>query len=356
MEGFVPVTKDTTIFQRAAIAAKFLIKGGISGSMITMFGGSSAASRYNVTDGSKAVTSSAVIAACIGRWGIEYPQVRMVVKNRKGEPDYSHPFMSIMAKPNELMDESEFYALISIYRCLTGTAYIHKLRNLVGNVVGYEPMHAYELVKGYDMPGVHTHYTFTNAIGERKRVPIENVVAMPWVVRNPADVSMGVSPLQTCWSQHVAYDAIDQFVAQFISNGAVPGTAFIAKGDFGGTDEDKKKFKDDLQYRYGLKSGGVGGSILLEGDFDVKRISANLGELALNGLRETPEANITAAFFVPPELVGVNVGLQNSTYSNKKEARRGFCENILLPMWENDASRFGKILTCLLYTSPSPRD
>lgn len=339
------MTKDTSIFQRAVTAAKFLVKGGISGAWVTVLGGGSSGSNYNVSEGSKAMTRSAILAACIGRWGIEYPQVRMVVKNRKGEPDYEHAFMRIIDKPNELMDQSEFLAIISIYRCLTGTAYIHKLRNLIGTCVGYEPMHAYELVKGYDTPGVHTHYTFTSSTGMRKRVPLEDVVAMPWVVRNPADVSTGLSPLQSCWSEHVAYAAINEFVAQFISNGAVPGTAFIAKGDFAGDEDDKKKFKEDLQYRYGLKSGGVGGSILLEGDFDVKRISANLSELALEGLRDTPEANICMAFFVPPELIGVNVGLQNSTYSNKKEARRGFAENILSPMWENDASRLTKILT-----------
>jgi HK97 family phage portal protein len=280
---------------------------------------------------------------CIAKWGTEFPQVKFTLHNDKGEPQYNHAFARILSAPNPEMDWTEFQLISAMYRLLTGTTFVQVLRNKTGNMIGLMPRHAREIEKNI-VSGTHVGYWHQSPTGQREPIKLEDMISIPWMFRSPQDIRVGVAPLESCWTQFGTYDSLDRFVFQFISNGAVPGVAIIAKDGIEGTDEDKDKLKQDLSHNYGLSGGNVGKAILLEGDFDVKQLSTTLKDLALDGLRDTPEANICGAFCVPPQLIGANVGIKSSIYSNMKEARRGFVENTLVPIWEYDASRLSLLL------------
>jgi HK97 family phage portal protein len=331
-----------SLARRASRAARAFFGKGITGAWVV--GSSVDLPGFNTTKAYQTIEKSAILAMCIGRWGLEYPQVRMVVKDEKGKPQYDHAMQKLIYRPNEAMDQSELYVHLAMYRLFTGTAFIHILRNKTGNMVGLKPRHGHEISKRRDSTRKQIGWWFTDQRGQRTEVPMEDIVVMPWIVRNPNDVTLGLSPLQSCWPELTTYDIVSKFINQFIQNGAAPGTALIAKDGIEGSEDDKEKVHEDLAAKYTISRNGVGKMMLLEGDFDLKQFGSNLKDLALDGLRDTPEANIAGAFFVPPELIGLKVGLTNSTYSNKKEARKGFVENTLVPMWENDASRLGAIL------------
>jgi HK97 family phage portal protein len=55
-------------------------------------------------------------------------------------------------------------------------------------------------------------------------------------------------------------------------------------------------------------------------------------DMALTELHDLTESRICAVFGVPAILVGANVGLQRSTYSNYREARMAFHSETLEPM------------------------
>lgn len=333
---------STSITRRLRqVARAFGFKGGIGGSWLSAVGGASTRSMGPV-DFAK-TEKSALLAMCVSAWGIEYPQVRFTLFNDKGEPQYKHAFTRILDKPNETMDWSEFQVISATYRLFTGTTYIHIIRNKSDNMIGLQPRHALEISKRI-VDGKHVGYWHTDEQGRRNPVELRDIIAIPWAFRSPGDVRTGVAPLRSCWTSFGTYDSIDNFIYQFLSNGATPGTAIIAKDGLEGTEEDKQKLKEDFRHNYGLAAGNVGKSILLEGDFDVKQLSTTLKDLALDGLRNTPEANICGAFRVPAMLIGANVGIQKSTYSNVREARKGFVEHTLVPMWENDASRLSSLL------------
>lgn len=286
---------------------------------------------------------SALLAMCISAWGVEYPQARFTLYNDKGEPQLKHAFARLLDQPNETMDWSEFQVISAMFRLYTGTTYVHLIRNKSDNLIALQPRHAIEITKRI-VDNRHVGWWHTDDMGRRTPVEMRDIIAIPWVFRSPGDIRVGVAPLASCWTSFGTYQSIDDFIYQFISNGGTPGTAIIAKDGLEGTDEDKQKLKDDFRHNYGLAAGNVGKSILLEGDFDVKQLSTTLKDLALDGLRNTPEANICGAFRVPPMLIGANVGIQKSTYSNMGEARKSFAEHTLVPMWENDASRLSSIL------------
>lgn len=337
---------NITFAHRAKIALQMLLKGGLSGSWLTIGSGSdSSLGHYSASIGAEAQRKSAILAMCILRWNIEYPQIFFNLYDNTGKPQPDHDFINRITKPNAAMDLSELLTLVAYYRLMTGTALIHILRNDMGIFIGMEPRHAFELTKEFSPSGELTNWVYTDARGVRSPIPMSDVIALPWPVRDPSDTSLGLSPLHSVWTEHSTYTKINDYVYQFLSNGAVPGLVLSTKEPLAGTEEDKKLVRAEFERKYGLQSGGVGKSLFIDGsEISVQKIGTNLKELALDGLRSTPEANICGAFAVPPELVGAQVGLTNSTYSNKREARRGFVENTLVPMWEQDASRLSRIL------------
>jgi len=74
---------------------------------------------------------------------------------------------------------------------------------------------------------------------------------------------------------------------------------------------------------------------------DIKVFSMSLNEMSMNALRNVPEARICSAMSVPPVMIDLPVGMQYSTYNNKREARLMFTENTMMHFW----ARFGTRLT-----------
>lgn len=336
---------NMTFAHRAKIAGRMLFKG-ISGSWLTISGNRGIGmTDFSPDEAATALRKSAILSMCIGRWAIEYPQVSFVVHDSKGKPQTNHDFLKRLTKPNVGMDLSEFLTVACTYKAWTGTTMLHKLRNKSGIFIGMEPRHALEMRKERNEKGEVIRWIWTNQRGEQKEVPLEDVITLPWHVRDPSDVSLGVSPLHACWTERSTYDMVNEYVYQFLKNGGLPPFVISTDEPLSGTDDEKKAVREQFEQKYSLRGGGIGRNMFLDGTkLNVQKIGTNLQELALDGLRNTPEANICGAFGVPAMLVGANVGLNHSTYSNVKEARRGFVENTLVPAWEADASRLSRIL------------
>jgi hypothetical protein len=71
---------------------------------------------------------------------------------------------------------------------------------------------------------------------------------------------------------------------------------------------------------------------ILDEDADYQPMANSPKDMALPELHDLTESRICAVFGVPAILVGANVGLQRSTYSNYREARMAFHSETLEPM------------------------
>jgi len=71
---------------------------------------------------------------------------------------------------------------------------------------------------------------------------------------------------------------------------------------------------------------------ILDEDADYQQMASAPKDMALSELHNLTESRICSVFQVPAILVGANVGLQRSTYSNYREARMAFHSETLEPM------------------------
>jgi predicted ABC-type ATPase len=85
-------------------------------------------------------------------------------------------------------------------------------------------------------------------------------------------------------------------------------------------------------------------TIFLGGGATITPVGSTMQQADFANTRGTSETRICMAARVPPIIVGTEVGLRSSTYSNYGEARRAFADLTMRPMWRQIAGAFASII------------
>ena len=240
-----------------------------------------------------------------------------------------HPLRALLSRPNPGMSESEFVAMTQTLVDVCGFCVIEKERGAAGRIVALW----------------HLRPDWLQAVPRRNGAP-DWIYRVPGrvPVRLPADDVMvitgagssemspyGLSPISVALREIGIEDASTEFLKLFIDSGGSPRQALVTSATI--TDQAKA---DAMRERFAQTYGGFRnwlGVVLLSGGLDVKQIGSNLDEMAYPEIRALTEARICAAFGVPPILVGAQVGIDASTYSNYEQARRAFFEDTVSALW-----------------------
>ena len=147
---------------------------------------------------------------------------------------------------------------------------------------------------------------------------------------NPGGDIYGLSPLQVL-SRTVNLDLnMTDFAKVYFQNAGVPSGLLKVKRRLTSQEE-----ASTIRARWRSQFGGANNFhriAVLDDDAEYQPMSNSPKDMALEGLHNLTESRICAVFGVPPILVGANVGLQRSTYSNYREARLAFHSETLEPL------------------------
>ena len=147
---------------------------------------------------------------------------------------------------------------------------------------------------------------------------------------NPAGDIYGLSPLQVA-ARTVNLDLnMTDFAKVYFANAGVPSGLLKVKRRLTSQEE-----ASSIRSRWRSQFGGVNNFhrvAILDDDAEYQPMSNSPKDMSLDGLHNLTESRICAVFGVPPILVGANVGLQRSTFSNYREARLAFHSETLEPM------------------------
>jgi len=147
---------------------------------------------------------------------------------------------------------------------------------------------------------------------------------------NPAGDVYGLSPLQVL-ARNVNLDLnMTDFAKTYFQNAGVPSGLLKVKKRLSTQEE-----ASVIRSRWRSQFGGVNNFhrvAILDEDAEYQPMSNTPKDMALNDLHNLTESRICAVFGVPPILIGANVGLQRSTFSNYREARLAFHSETLEPL------------------------
>ena len=259
--------------------------------------------------------------------------------SQRSEVD-NHPLRQLLLRPNPFMSEAEFLLLTSMFMDIAGFALLEKVRSSNGRVVELwhlRPDWAKPIARDQAAPDWEYRIPGRGAV----RIPAEDVLVVTGSP-SPTLAPTGMSPIQVALREVGIENSATDFLKLFLDNGGAPRYALVTPNAI--TDQAKA---DAIRERWAQTYGGFQNWVnvaLLHGGLDLKQVGFDLNEMAYPELRRLTEARICTVFGVPAILIGAQVGLDASTYSNFNEARRTFYEDTVTPLWARLDGAFSRDL------------
>jgi len=274
-----------------------------------------------------------IVYACIREIATsasEAPTVAVINGTDPPEYDYESPMLSMFKTAYKT--EYEFVESIVTFLQISGNAYLYKERSGLGlsglyclrpDRIKIVPNKGYE----YDIDG------------RVYNIPTEDICHIKFP--NPANDHYGLSPLQVlARTINLDSDATD-FTRTFYRNAGVPSGLLKMKRKIANKEEAgriRTAWRSQFQ---GIRNWHR--IAILDDDASYEAMASPLNQMEIPAIRNMTESRICAVLGVPPILVGVNVGLENSTYSNYSQAKESFWEETLMPMYRRIQDSFNKI-------------
>jgi len=289
-----------------------------------------------------------LVYACIFERAEALPQsqLRVYARGGGGDPLELHRLRRLIAEPNPVTTEYQFWELSSTYLDLAGNCIWLVARGNDGLPSELWPLRP-DLVRilptrdprvwsyGYVMDPSNAQ---TGTTAEIIPIPRGDVIHVKYP--NPLDPYFGQPPLRAA-SRAVSLDnAATDFVDTLLRNYAVPGAVIEVVDEIDQTIADKLK----RRWRESFTGSHRGDVVVLQKGMSVKSLGMSLRDLEFPDLRGVTESRICMAFKVPPILVGAKVGLDRSTFANYKEARASLWEESIMPLQR----RFGDAISTKL--------
>ena len=276
---------------------------------------------------------NSAVVACLQVLGRSFAEAKLIVEqsNLEGETEYiaNHPLELLMKKPNKFMsgDLISFYIINSIH--IFGDAYLLKQRNNLNEVVALYPLMPAQIQAKGTEEELITHYVYEM---KNKEVILqaEDVIHIRMAI-DPTDHKKGFSPLKSVLREVFGDESAGQLSTALLANMGVPSIVITPKDDIGPTEDEAEQISRAYQRKVAGAQRGM--PLVLSGAMNIDKMSFSPKELDIGMLRNVPESRISAVLGVPAIIAGLQVGLQNGTYSNAKELRESFTENTLIPLW-----------------------
>ena len=221
----------------------------------------------------------------------------------------SHPFISLLGRPNEFYSGDALWRAIIGSWFLQGNAYLLKVWNAFEPVelwwippwmiepVG--PRDGSEFISGYKykLPGREPQLLATDSI-----VHLRNGL-------DPRNPRLGMSDLYCLLREVFSDDEASNFVSSLLRNSGVPGIVVSPKQGVASPD-DVQATEEKLKQQ--MTGDGRGNPLVMRGATEVKQFAWSPAQMELGSIRDVSEERVCPVIGIPAAVVGFGTGLQQT--------------------------------------------
>ena len=279
---------------------------------------------------------NSVVHACIreishAAAGVPWDLFRRLADGRQEKLD-NHPLLDLIKRPNPFQGQFEFLEVCFSHLYLSGNSFVEAVgpgRHTLGGPRGsggFQPRELYVLrpdrmsvipdrvnfIRGYEY----------RVAGQTVQLALDQVLHMK--LFHPLDDWYGLSPVQVAALPIDKINACDQWNSALLNNSAVPSGALISKSRL--NDEQVQRLREEMRaHHQGPKNARL--PLLLEEDIEWKELGISPKDMDWIEGQKFSSLQIAQIYNLPPELIG----LQPSTYQNRREARKALYTEVVLP-------------------------
>lgn len=275
---------------------------------------------------------NSIVAAAIGWVGRNVPQAPLVVRTPGGKVAENHPLAQLLRRPNPFYSYQVLMASTQASLIVSGNAYWYVVRDQANRPKELWVIPHNQIEPLWD-PNATTENFLSgyryNPSGVPFILPMESVIHFREGALDPANPRLSVSPLASA-VRHVATDNEAQaYQAAILSNAGMPGVVITPKGDA----QWAEGFKEDLPELFREKVGGDrrGEALALDGEVSITELGFGPEQMLLDHASDLPEARICSLIGIPPQVLQLKVGADNSTLNNTATFERMAWQNGILP-------------------------
>jgi len=276
---------------------------------------------------------NSVVMAAVKWAGRVFPEAPFTVEEFNKD-HYSivqnHPLAQMVKKPNEFYGGNLLFSGTLLSLLVDGNAYWLKLRNDNGVVkeLWYAPHTAIQPIV---FPGsVEVEYYIYRAGGKVFNIAPEDIVHFRDGL-DPYQPWLGLSPIKSVIREILTDNEIAQYSHVILKNSGVPGVVITPK-DANATFEETEADAIAMKFKKRFSGEGRGAPLILDSQVDVKELGFSPKDIAVDVMRSLPESRICAVLGIHPAVLGLQVGLEHSTFHNFSEARAAAYESLVIPL------------------------
>ncbi|TET95560.1 MAG: phage portal protein [Dehalococcoidia bacterium] len=245
-----------------------------------------------------------------------------------------HPLVRLLNNPNPFMSRGQMWGTVVMDRALAGNAYLLKARVAGGPMEGavaelwrLRP----DRVKIIPDPKTFISGYEYRTGAETITLPPQDV--MHFKTRNPLNDYYGMPPLMAIAGRIDIDEYQKGFLRSFYEQGgAGPGSILTIKQKL--NEEQKEEIRGRFKHRFGGPRGVHEMLILDSAESTYTQMGLNRGlrDALPKEIDEVTESRIASAFGIPPDLLGLLVGMQTSSYANRRVSWAVFWDLTMVPL------------------------
>jgi len=252
-----------------------------------------------------------------------------------------HAVETLLDQPNEWYDGDAMHKALIISYLLDGNAYLLKVRNNIGQVLGlwYVPHWMIRPVWPRDGSVFISHYHYSPIVGGVPQIVMPRDVIHIRFGLDPRNPRLGFSPLKPLLREVFTDDEASNFSASILRNQGFPGVIISPKEGQTQTRDQATKLKED--YTRHFSGDNRGDPFVPNRAVDVATFGFNPQQINLSALRDITEERVCAMLGLPAAVAGFGAGMQQvKVGATMRELVRLARVNVINPMAKSFAKCF----------------
>jgi HK97 family phage portal protein len=251
-----------------------------------------------------------------------------------------HELNLLLDEPSPDYDMGELQLLTEVYRLVTGACLWVVQQDMANRPARYLPFSGDEFTTEAANGRIYGRFLVSTAGGKRSYGP-EQVVHLRDI--NPNSWRKNLSRLDVALQQLDLGHQVNRMVHNFMRKAMFPGGVISPDADWNPDDDAWAEWKNDIA-AWHRGPANAGEPLVVQGGTQFSKAALGMKELLPSEMLDRIEALVGSVFGVPPVVLGWEVGLKNSPWSQMEQARQMTYEDTIEPRWKDIEKRLTRQL------------
>jgi HK97 family phage portal protein len=276
-----------------------------------------------------------VVLATIGARMMLFSEVRFKFRSLQDKRLFGNERLGLLEKPWPNGTTSELLSRMEQDVSLAGNAYIYKATST--HLQRLQPDLVDIMSNGREVRG---YLYYPSGRGSESTFILPEEMAHYSPIPDPSKNFLGMSWLETVVGESVADQKMVSHQDKFYENAATP--AMWVKVEQQLNDDCRTRLRSEFDRRYGGWENAYK-TVVLDGGASLHVVGADFQQADFVATKASNENRIAVAGGVPPVILGIQSGLENSTYSNYEQAFKQFAIT-LRSLWRGAADALSTLV------------